>query len=217
MYIKVNGINIYYDKVGIGNPIILLHGNGENGEIFDKLVSKLKSNYTVYTIDNRCHGKSDKAKDISYNIMADDIIKIIKKLKIEKPILYGFSDGGIIGLLIALKNQELLSKLIISGANLTPDGIQKKTLNIMKLCNFFFRNKKTKMMLNEPNITTKQLNKIIIPVHILVGENDLIIPEHTKLIHNNIINSTLEVIKGENHSSYIIHNEKLHTIIKKYL
>ena len=111
MLINVNNININYETYGHGNPIILLHGNPiillhgnqESHEIFDKLIDKLKEDYKVYAIDSRCHGKSEDTKEISYNLMCNDVIQIIKKLNIVKPILYGFSDGGIIGILVAIK------------------------------------------------------------------------------------------------------------------
>lgn len=100
MKVLVNNVNLYYETFGKGQPIILLHGNSETHEIFDKLIEKQKKQYKVYAIDSRCHGKSENLVEISYNIMRDDIIEFIKKLNIEKPILYGFSDGGIVGILI---------------------------------------------------------------------------------------------------------------------
>lgn len=217
MRIKVNDIELYYEKYGTGKPIVLIHGNQQSHEIFDKLIEKLKINYEVFAIDSRCHGKSENTKDISYSLMCDDIIQFIKELNIEKPILYGFSDGGIIGLLIAIKEPYLLSKLIISGANINPDVFTSFDLLLTKLFYFFTRSKYIKMMLDEPNIPIENLQKIIIPVHILAGEKDVIKLEHTKLISDNIKNSTLEIIKNENHGSYIIHSEKLYEIIKKYI
>ncbi len=217
MKIEVNGININYEVYGNGTPIILLHGNSENHKIFDKLIEKLKDNYKVYAIDSRCHGESDNASKISYDLMADDIIKFINKLHIHKPILYGFSDGGIIGLLIAIKEPDLLARLIVSGANITTDAVSKKFIIFSKIVYFFTKNKLIKMMINEPNIPVTDLNKIKVQVHILVGENDVISLEHTKLIKDNIKNSTLEIIKNENHGSYIIHSEKLYDILKKYI
>jgi len=217
MKIKVNNIELYYEKYGKGKPIILIHGNQESHEIFDKLIEKLKNNYEVYAIDSRCHGNSDNPNEISYNLMCNDIIEFIKELNIEKPILYGFSDGGIIGLLVAIKEQELLSNLIISGANINPDVFTTFDLLLTKLFYIFTRSKYIKMMLNEPNIPIEDLKKITIPVHILAGEKDVVKLEHTKLIANNIPNSTLEIIKNENHSSYIVHSNKLYEIIKKYI
>ena len=217
MKFKVNGIELYYEKYGKGKPIILIHGNQESHEIFDKLIEKLEGNYEVFAIDSRCHGKSENPKEISYNLMSDDIIQFIKELNIEKPILYGFSDGGIIGLLVAIKEPNLLSNLIISGANINPDVFTTFDLLLTKLFYFFTRSKYIKMMLNEPNIPIEDLQKITIPVHVLAGEKDVIKLEHTKLIANNIKNSTLEIIKNENHGSYIVHSEKLYEIIKKYI
>lgn len=217
MRIEVNGININYETFGNGTPIILLHGNSENHTIFDLLIDKLKDNYKVYAIDSRCHGESDDTSKISYDLMAEDVIKFIKKLHIQKPILYGFSDGGIVGLLVAIKEPDLLSRLIISGANISPDAISKKFIILSKIAYFFTKNKLIKLMIDEPNILTKELNKIKIQVHILVGEKDVINLEHTKLIKDNIEKSTLEIIKNEDHGSYIIHSEKLYDILKKYI
>ena len=214
MKVFVNNVNLYYETFGEGQPIILLHGNQE---IFDKLIDKLKDNYKVYAIDSRCHGKSENPVDISYNLMCDDIIDLIKKLHIQKPILYGFSDGGIIGILIAIKEPTLLSKLIVSGANISPDVLTFWDNLITKTFYFFTRSKYIKMMLNEPNIPLSDLQKIVIPVHVIAGEKDVIKYEHTKLIADNIKNSTLEIVKGEKHGSYIIHSDKIYEIIKKYM
>lgn len=217
MLVKVNNININYEVCGQGSPIILLHGNQETHEIFDKLIEKMQVNYTVYALDSRCHGKSDNPDKISYNLMAGDTIAFIKKLKISKPILYGFSDGGIVGLLIAIKEPDILSNLIISGANITPDATTKLDTILTKLFYFFTKNKLIKMMLDEPNIPLEDLQRITIPVHVLAGEKDVIRLNHTKLIADNIKNSTLEIVKGENHGSYIIHSDKIYGIIKTYL
>lgn len=217
MDILVNNVKLYYEVYGEGQPIILLHGNQETHEIFDKLINKLKDNYKVYAIDSRCHGKSENPIDITYNLMSDDIIEFIKKLKIDKPILYGFSDGGIVGILMSIKEPQILSKLIVSGANITPDVLTPFFALITKIMYFFTRSKYIKMMLNEPNIKLNELNRIKIPVVVLAGEKDIIKYKHSKLIADNIPNSILEIVNKENHGSYIIHSDKIYEIIKKYL
>lgn len=217
MIINVNNVNLYYEVYGEGIPIILVHGNSETHEIFDKLIDKLKVSYKVYAIDSRCHGESENTEQISYDLMAEDTIEFIKKLKINMPIFYGFSDGGIIGLLIAIKEPKLLSKLIISGANLNPNGMSKTMLIISKIVYFITRNKLFKMMVKEPNIATCDLNKIEIPTYVLAGEKDVIKREHTKMIADNIKSSILRIIAKENHSSYVVHSEKLYDIIKEYI
>lgn len=217
MKIKVNDVVINYEVHGEGAPIILVHGNSENHKIFNKLVEKLENNYKVYAIDSRCHGESEDTKEISYDLMSRDTIEFIKKLKIEKPIFYGFSDGGIIGLLIAIREPNLLSKLIVSGANLNPSGMKKSMLIFSKAMYYITRNKLFRMMIKEPDIRECELEKIIIPTVVLAGENDAIREEHTKYIANSIRGSILEIIPNENHGSYIINSDKIYEIIKKYI
>lgn len=217
MNINVNGVNLYYEVYGEGKPIILLHGNSETHEIFDKLIDKLKENYKVYAIDSRCHGKSEDTLVISYKLMRDDIIEFIEKLEINKPILYGFSDGGIVGLLIAIEEPNLLSKLIVSGANINPKGVKDYIYVLAKLYCIFKKDKLIKMMLKEPDIKLEELNKIKTPTVVLAGRKDLIKQKHTKLIADNIPNCTLEIIEKENHGSYIVHSEKIYEILKRYI
>ncbi|MCH5320352.1 MAG: alpha/beta hydrolase [Eubacterium sp.] len=217
MIIRVNNVNINYEVYGNGAPIILLHGNSESHKIFDKLIERLKTDYKVYAIDSRCHGESENTEKISYELMADDVIEFTKSLEIEKPIFYGFSDGGIVGLLIAIKEPYLLSKLIISGANINPNGLAGFNLFFYKLAYFVTRNKLVKMMISEPDIHVSQLRQIKIPTYVLAGQRDIIKQSHTKSIADNIPQSTLEIIPNENHGSYIVHSDKIYHIIKKYI
>jgi len=217
MYINTNSIELYYEKSGQGSPIILLHGNGEDHTIFDVLIKQLSENFTVYAIDSRAHGKSSKTKELGYTVMMEDVAAFIEKLNIEKPVLYGFSDGGIIGLLLAIEHPEILSKLIISGANTTPSGVKKQWVFLMKLGFFFTRSSKLKLMLTEPRITETDLAEIITPTLVLAGEKDIIYEEHTKAIASNIKHSQLKILTGENHASYVINSGKLYEIIKPFL
>lgn len=217
MKIELDNINLYYEVYGEGKPFFLLHGNGQSSKIFDKLITKLKQNYKVYAIDSRCHGKSDKKFPISYEMMRDDIITFIKKLNIKKPILYGFSDGGITGLMIAMKDSNLLSKLIVSGPNLTPDKLKPRMRFLVKAGYFFSHNQLFKLMLTEPHIPLKELNKISTPTIVLGGSNDIVYEKHLKEIAKNIPNSKIEILPHETHGSYVNHSDKLYSVIKKYL
>lgn len=217
MFQEVNGIHIYYECYGQGMPIILLHGNGESHKIFDKLIDQLKTRFTVYAIDSRGHGKSTKVKELDYAVMTEDIVAFIQRLKIEKPILYGFSDGGIIGILLAIKYPELLSKLIISGANLYPSGIKTLYLNLFRFIYRMTKNVNYAMMLTQPNIEREELKKIGIPTLVLAGSKDMIKEEHTRLIAEAIPDSILRILEGENHMSYVVHSPKLYEIIESFL
>lgn len=80
MEVLVNNVKLYYEEYGVGKPIILLYGNQETHEIFDKLIDRLKTNFKVYAIDSRCHGKSENSVDISYDLMCDDIVEFFSNL-----------------------------------------------------------------------------------------------------------------------------------------
>ena len=94
MNVQVNGVILYYEKQGSGPPLVLLHGNGEDGRIFDRTAEVLAPHYTVYTIDSRCHGQSSRDVPLSYDLMAADVLAFTKALKLEKPVICGFSDGA---------------------------------------------------------------------------------------------------------------------------
>lgn len=206
---------IYYKKTGNGKPLILLHGNKEDHHIFDELVEALKNDFTIYAVDSRGHGKSGKADEYHYSDMADDILDLIEKEQLDKPYFYGFSDGAIIGLLCAIK-QDCFSKLMLSGANTKPSGLKPLCLLGMVFSYVFSRDKRTKMMLREPNITALELSKISCPTLVLAGEFDIIKLSDTHFIYNNIKNASLEIIKGKNHGNYIVHKTYLKEKMKSF-
>lgn len=219
MYIDVNNVTLFYTKIGVGEPIILLHGNGENHTIFDKLAQTLSQNFTVYSIDSRCHGSSTNNKDtpITYKLMRDDIYFFIQKLNIASPTVIGFSDGGIVSLLLSIEYPNLLNKCIAIGANTSPSGITKSNFLSMKIIYFFTRKKLFKFMLTEPNITDEELQSIITPTLILTGEKDVIKKSHTEYIHKNIPNSTLKIVKNGTHGNYVLDNNWLYNEIKDFI
>lgn len=217
MYIEVNGIQLYYEKTGQGKPVILVHGNSENHGIFDVLTKKLSNEYCVYAVDSRDHGRSSRVKQLHYDDMAEDIAAFIDKLQLQGAILYGFSDGGIIGLMIASRHPGLLSRLVISGANLNVKGVKPVFNAITWLVYAITRNKKFKLMLKEPDIKDEELAKINIPTLVLAGSRDMIKEEHTMHIAEQIPGSTLRLLEGETHSSYVVHSEKLYDIIRPFI
>jgi len=217
MHIKVNGIELFFEKCGSGKPIVLLHGNGEDHTIFDLLTARLSQHYTVYAIDSRDHGRSTKVKSLDYRTMAEDVAAFIKEMGIKGTMLYGFSDGGIIGLLLAIEHPELISRLVVSGANTQPNGVKTIGSIRMKISYLASRDHKLKLMLTQPNITSAELNAISTPTLVLAGSKDVVKDKHTRMIAANIKNSVLKILEGEDHSSYVVHSEKLYGIIKPFL
>ena len=217
MYIQLDGQVLYYEVTGEGKPLIMLHGNGESHKIFDEAIEVLSSQYKVYAIDSRGQGQSATPSEFHYIDMAYDVINFIESLNINKPILYGFSDGGIIGLHVAIHRGDLLSKLIISGANISPKGLKHSAISEIK------RDYKKSgfnpligMMLSEPNFSISELEQITVPTHILVGSNDMIKPSDTKKLCKHIMGSTVKELPGETHSSYVIHSTKIAELIIEY-
>lgn len=217
MFIEVNNVKLFYEKIGSGHPLLLLHGNGEDHTIFNVLVKSLSKQYTCYLIDTRGHGKSSKVSDYHYDDMMEDVYQFITALSLEKPYLLGFSDGGIVGLLLAYRYPYIINKYIICGANLYPQGIKDKELLKMHIQYFFTRNTKLKLILSEPNITLNDLLKIEALIVIISGSKDLIKTSHTNEIVSGIRNVNQIVMEGYNHTSYIINNDILKEIVINFL
>ena len=218
MFIRVNDVQIYYEKYGNGpKAFLLLHGNGEDCHIFHTLAKQLASEYTVYAIDSRGHGQSSPIPEYHYLDMMKDAAEFIRLLNLDQPLVYGFSDGGITGLLLAIYHPQLLCGLMISGANTYPKGLTDECYR--DTCQEYetTNSPMVGMMVYEPDITTAQLQNISVPVQVIAGENDLIRQEHTEYIAASIPNSRLILLPGEDHSSYVINSPRLYPVLKPFL
>ncbi len=207
MYAHVRGIDLFYEKCGSGRPLLLVHGNGEDHTIFDRGIELLKERFTCYAIDSRCHGSSTVTEELHYQDMADDLTAFMEELDLHDVLFYGFSDGGILGLLAAMKT-ERITTLVTSGANVTPDGVKPFLKTFIQVMNFIKPDDKLQLMLNEPHITEEDLSKIKAKTLVLAGEKDLVTESETRFIAEHIKGSELHIIPGEGHGSYIVHSEK---------
>ena len=210
MNIKVNGITLEYSKEGTGEPLILLHGNGEDHHIFDKLTEKLKKKFTVYAIDSRNHGKSSMTDDYSYETMAEDIFSFINTLEPGGVSLVGFSDGAVISLFLALKYPDIIRKMALLGVNLKPSDFKKNCYEYVKKEYEKTKNPLFKLMLEEPNIELERLAGINIPSLIVAGENDIFYKRTFTDVAETMPCAELMILKGHNHDSYILGNDLLY-------
>jgi pimeloyl-ACP methyl ester carboxylesterase len=190
----------------------MVHGNSEDHTIFTEAADILKDHYTCYLVDTRSHGKSSKVKRLHYRDMAQDYIEFIKALELKNVTFFGFSDGGILGLLIGMES-DLIDTLIVSGANTYPGAVSDRMASIMKIIWFVTRSDKFRLMLNEPDISAEDLQKIRCKTFVLAGSNDAVKRENTDFIAENIPNSTELILEGESHTSHIVHNTKIAEII----
>ena len=211
--IWVNGTSLFYAVEGCGRPLILLHGNGGSHNDLETTIHQMaQAGYKVYAIDSRGQGANAPLPEYHYADMAEDVFQFILSQGLDRPAVFGWSDGGIVALELELYNPGTLSMLAISGANITPDGIGKQTYQDM-----FGGNDNpaplTRLMMYEPNIAPERLERIKCPVLVMAGEHDLIQPEHTHLIANSLPQGELCIVPGHDHGSHIYHNVLLGNLL----
>lgn len=201
---KVNGIDLYYEVYGDGQPLVLLHGNGGNSGARANIMNELVTNYKVIAVDHRCHGQSGCTEELNYQLMASDINELLNQLNIDSAYVYGHSDGGIMGLIMAYSYPNKVKKLVISGANLKHDstGLEPEIVDIMKdypLIEQERMRQQIKLMVDHPDIDFKELHDIKCPVLIISGDRDAVRLSHTVKIFENIRQSQLCVLPGTTH------------------
>jgi pimeloyl-ACP methyl ester carboxylesterase len=203
-------IQLHYIEQGQGQPLILLHGNGESCDYFEHQILHFSADYRVIAIDTRGHGKSPRGeKSFTIKQFAEDLHDFMDEKGIGKAILLGFSDGGNIALTFALKYPERIEKLILNGANLFPSGVKplyqwpiEFGYRIAKL--FSKKSEKAKrnaemlgLMVNEPHIDPSELDHLTMPVLVVAGMKDMIKESHTRLIYKSLPNAQLNIIEGD--------------------
>ena len=207
---EVNGVSICYEIVGEGDPVILLHGNGGSHEDLSLITEQLAAaGYRAYAVDSRGQGANAPLDEYHYTDMADDVYQLIKLWGLTKPALYGWSDGGIVGLLTEIRHPGSLGALAVSGANISPDGLDGSFLMSVKLSDAVHEDPLTTMILTEPDITEEELAGITCPVLVTAGSGDIIREDHTRQIAEAIPGSQLIIFDGESHGSYITGNTKM--------
>ncbi len=203
-------IQLHYIEQGQGQPLVLLHGNGENCNYFEHQISYFSRYYRVIAIDTRGHGKSPRGeKPFSIRQFSEDLKDCLEAMDIAKTILLGFSDGGNIALEFALKYPERVEKLVLNGANLFPSGVKaiyqwpiEVGYRIAKL--FAKKSEKARqnaemlgLMVNEPHIDPTELSRLTMPVLVVAGTKDMIKESHTRLIYKSLPNAQLNLIEGD--------------------
>lgn len=207
-YCKIADTTLAYTEKGEGEVLILLHGNGENGGYFSYQTDYFSRFFRVIALDSRGHGKSERGeKPLTLQCLADDLYEFMQTLQIEKANILGFSDGGNIALLFALKYPQKVIKLVANGANLNTKGVKPFVQAGVVLGNFllsFSKDEKARrkreilsLMLKQPNITKEQLQTLDMPVLVIAGTNDMIRHKHTQYIAQCIKNSRLVFLDGD--------------------
>ncbi|MBR4350894.1 MAG: alpha/beta hydrolase [Bacilli bacterium] len=222
-------IKLYYEEKGKGIPLVLLHGNGDDGSYFKHQVDYFSSKYRVITVDTRGHGKSPRGTaPFTMDQFVEDLKDLLDDLKIKKMILLGFSDGANIAIKFALKYSDMIDVLILNGADLTTKGVKKSVqipieigYRIAKLSSKKSEEAKLKaemlgLMVNEPNIDYRDLSSIKVPTLVIVGTKDMIKEKHSRLIADSLPNSEFKIIEGPHHIANK-NPEEFNNEVEKYL
>jgi pimeloyl-ACP methyl ester carboxylesterase len=219
-YAQVNGIEMFYQVFGSGEPVLLIHGGLGHGDIWSAQVADLSKDHKVIVPDSRGHGRSTRnAEPFGYDLMASDYLALLDYLKVDKTALVGWSDGGIIGIDIAMNHPERLTRLFAQAANVTTDGVDpgvatNKTFAayIARSGEDYARLSKTPteydafvtqishMWETQPNWTKEQLGKITVPTAIVAGDHDEAIKrEHTEYMASVIPGAKLVILENASH------------------
>lgn len=219
-FYSINGFQMYCEIYGSGEPLLMMHGNGQSIVALARQIPYFSRRYQVIVADSRAQGKSiDHSDSLSYEQMADDFAALLTALNIDSANVLGWSDGGINGLLMAIRHPEKVKKLAVTGANLWPDSsaVEKEILEDIHPAYLSYKNKfedhtpKTaedstkykllKLLIEQPHIPLSDLHKIKAPTLVIAGDRDLIKPEHTFLIFKNIPNASLWIVPNCGHAT----------------
>ena len=227
-YVESSEAKIYYEVIGDGEPLVLLHGGLGPGNHFQHNMPEFKKHYQLIIVHTRGHGKSsDNGTPFSYSTFADDLNEVLEYLQIKSANIIGFSDGGVTGYQFASKYPEKVKKLIVVGGNFKVDGMTKSTIDWIKNSlspefvsenmpgikeNFIslnpnpnpnnfdnYINKTREMWLRDPYVEIEKFKKINVPILILAGDNDGITLEHLIEMHQLLKNSQLGIIPNATH------------------
>ena len=201
-------IRLHYEKQGSGPPLVLLHGNGEDGSYFARQMEDFSRDFTVYALDTRGHGQSPRGTaPFTISQFADDLLAFLDSEGLERPDLLGFSDGGNIALTFALRHGDRVGRLVLNGANLSPRGV-KPSVQIPIVLGYhmasLFPGEKARhnagllrLMVKEPHIDPAELKQLTMPVLVIVGDRDMIRPDHSRLIAEHIPGAQFVELPGD--------------------
>ena len=229
-YFDNRGFKMYYETYGSGEPLLIIHGNGGSIKDFTNQIPFFANNYKVILADSRAQGRSiDNGDSLSYEMMTDDLNALLDHLHLDSCYVIGWSDGGINGLLLAIRHPDKVKKLAVTGANLVPDtsAVEPEiftwarylsdSINKLPLTPEVKTNRKLfNLLAHEPNISTAQLQTIKCPVLVIGGDHDVIRPRHTMLIAESIPRSYLWILPNSGHSTPIVYKDIFNKVVNDF-
>ena len=226
-YINTRGFKMYYETYGKGEPLLIIHGNGGSINNFLYQIPYFSKDYKVIVADSRAQGKSADAGDsLSYEMITDDLNALLDSLHLDSCYVIGWSDGGIEGLMLAMRHPDKVKKLAVTGANLWPDttAVDPFVYNWAKHYNDTLakmpqsskiknQRKLAHLLTYEPHIAIAELQKIKCPTLVIGGDHDILLPKHTMLIAESIPKSYLWILPNSGHSTPIFYKEQFNQTV----
>ncbi len=235
---QVNGISIHYAISGHGSPVIFQHGGLANIDYWGNQVPAVAAHHTVILMDSRGHGRSTRdARPYGYDLMADDVIALMDALKIPKADIVGWSDGGILGLDLAMRYKDRIGKVFAFAANTVTsgvkDGVEKnptfaayieragreyRTLSATPDDYNAFVEQISGMWAEQPNWSDAQLRDIDTPVLVVDGDHDEAIKrEHTEYMAATIPHAGLLILPNVSHFAFLQDPDQFNFAILHFL
>ncbi|GAB4038344.1 alpha/beta fold hydrolase [Spirosoma jeollabukense] len=226
-FANIRGFRMYYEIYGAGKPLLFIHGNGGSINNFKNQIPYFAKNYKVIAVDSRAQGKSaDTSDSLTYEMMADDFNALLNQLHLDSCYVVGWSDGGIDGLLLAMRHPEKVKKLAITGANLWPDttAIESGLFHSIVSTNDSLakvsptpavkaQKKLLNLMVLHPHISTADLKQVRCPTLVIGGDHDVILPKHTLVIAEAIPKSYLWILPNSGHSTLIHYKDLFNQVV----
>lgn len=241
-YLQVNGVKLFWKEAGQGRPILFLHGGlGDSEAHFTNQLEVFAQTNRVITFHTRGHGKSEfDDKKLSYQLFTDDTYAVLRQLKLDSIDIVGFSDGAIIGAMLAMQHPGIVKKLVMIGANATADALYPETIEWVRgwdevkmtaYARSVFKEhpqperlqdyvaQMQKLFLTEPDLKEADLQKISCPTLLMAGDHDMIKTEHQVYLYRSIPKSSLSILSDAGHEVHIersvIANEMIRSFLEK--
>lgn len=209
-YIDCGDARIAYYEFGQGEPLVLLHGNGEGSEYFAKCIPYLSRFYRVIAVDSRGHGKSERGVGkLNFDRMAEDLKLVLDGLGLDKAHVLGFSDGGNLAIKFALLYPQYVDKLILNGANVSmlrgvvpwvqlPVYPAVGVLTALSPLGPEWKNKRDvlALMAHSYGVRLRDLQLIDQQTLVIVGDHDMILASHTRAMMRELPRAQLAVLQG---------------------
>ena len=226
-YIELPGVKTWYELEGEGHPVLLLHGGFCTNETWGPQRADFAADHRVFLPERRAHGHTpDVEGPLSYRDMAEDTIDFLTSVVGGPAHLVGWSDGGIVALLVAIERPDLVRKIVVTGANFKPapqigmaEMLDEPDADAPDMAMFrtmyeaaspdgpehwpVVVGKMAEMFRAEPDIPIEDLGRINAPTLVLVGDDDVVALEHTLELYRSIPNSELAVVPGTSHGHFM--------------